>query len=88
MIRASDLLGCVVRTEAGSKLGRVHDLRVRRDGPEWLLVGLVVGRGGLIARLGNGGGEPRVPGRLVPWQSIVALADGAITVRDDHPTDR
>jgi sporulation protein YlmC with PRC-barrel domain len=87
MIRASDLLGCVVRTEAGSTLGRVHDLRVRHDGAEWLLVGLVVGRGGLIARLGNGGGKPRLPGRLVPWQSIVALADGAVTVGDDDQAD-
>jgi sporulation protein YlmC with PRC-barrel domain len=86
MIRASDLLGCVVHTEAGIKLGRVHDLRARRDGTQWLLVGLVVGRGGLIARLGNGGGEQR-HSRVVPWQSIVALADGAITVRDEDKTD-
>ena len=54
MIRASDLFGCVVRTESGEKLGRVHDLRALFDGRSWTVVGLVVGRGGLVARLASG----------------------------------
>jgi hypothetical protein len=83
MILASDLIGCVVRTESGSKLGRVHDLRAHRDGDEWLLVGLVVGRGGMAARLGQGEGGAVRTGRVIDWPSIVGLADGSITVRDD-----
>jgi hypothetical protein len=93
MILASDLIGCVVRTESGSKLGRVHDLRAHRDGDEWLLVGLVVGRGGMVARLGQGEGEGEGEGgggggsvrtgRVIDWPSIVGLDDGSITVRDD-----
>ncbi len=87
MIRASDLIGCVVRTQSGTKLGRVHDLRAQADGEGWLLTGLVVGRSGMIARLGNGGGEAVREGRLVPWKAIVELDDGLVTVRDDvHAT--
>jgi hypothetical protein len=32
MIRASELLGCVVRTQAVNKLGRVADLSAHADG--------------------------------------------------------
>jgi sporulation protein YlmC with PRC-barrel domain len=87
MILASDLIGCVVRTESGSKLGRVHDLRAHRDGGEWLLVGLVVGRGGMVARLGQGEGGSVRTGRVIDWPSIVGLDDGSITVRDDVDPD-
>lgn len=83
MIRASDLIGSVVRTQSGDKLGRVHDLRAHADGEGWLLVGLVVGRSGMIARLGNGGGTAVRRGRVVPWQAIVSLDDGLVTVRDE-----
>ena len=46
MIRASDLIGCELRTESGKRLGRVHDLRAQAAGDGWVLVGLVVGRAG------------------------------------------
>jgi sporulation protein YlmC with PRC-barrel domain len=82
MIRASDLLGSEVRTESGDRLGRVHDLRAHQDGGGWVLIGLVVGRGGLRARLGVGGDEPVREGNVVPWEAVVALDDGRITVRD------
>ncbi|MCA1690365.1 MAG: hypothetical protein LC720_08075, partial [Actinobacteria bacterium] len=49
----------------------------------WLLAGLVVGRGGMIARLGHGGGRSIRPGRFVPWPAIVTLDDGIITIRND-----
>ena len=83
MIRASDLIGCVVRTESGSELGRVHDLRAHRNGAEWLLVGLVIGRGGMVARLGRGDGGSVRAGRVIDWPSIVGLEPGTVTVRDD-----
>jgi sporulation protein YlmC with PRC-barrel domain len=84
VIRASDLLGCVVHTESGRKVGRVHDLRARMTASDWLLIGLVVGRGGMLSRLvGDGVGAGRVSGGdVVPWQAITRLEDGRITIRD------
>jgi sporulation protein YlmC with PRC-barrel domain len=85
MIRASDLIGCDVRTESGEKLGRVHDLRAQESDGEWLLLGIVVGRGGVVARLVTGatGDDPVRDGRVLPWEAVTRLADGAITVRDE-----
>lgn len=81
MIRASDLIGCRVCTESGAKLGRVHDLRAHEDGDEWLLVGLVIGRGGLSARFAGGDGKPFRDGKVVPWERIARLEDGLVVVR-------
>jgi sporulation protein YlmC with PRC-barrel domain len=83
MIRASDLLGCSVRTESGAKLGRVHDLRVERAGEDWQLAGLMVGRRGMLARLTGGKGETTHAGDIIPWESITSLQDGIVTVRND-----
>jgi sporulation protein YlmC with PRC-barrel domain len=84
VIRASDLIGSVVRTESGERLGRVHDLRAHAEGEQWHLVGLVVGPRGLVARFGEGeDGAPVRAGRIVPWEAITSLEDGSITVRDE-----
>jgi sporulation protein YlmC with PRC-barrel domain len=82
MIYASDMLGSEVRTESGERLGRVHDLRALRDDHGWQLVGLVVGRGGLRARLGAGNEESVREGNVIPWEAVLALDDGRITVSD------
>jgi sporulation protein YlmC with PRC-barrel domain len=82
MIRASDLIGCVVRTESGERLGRVHDLRASSVDGEWQLDGLIVGRGGMIARMIGSGPDPLVRGDLVPWGQITRLDEGLISVRD------
>jgi sporulation protein YlmC with PRC-barrel domain len=84
MIRASDLIGCDVRTESGEKLGRVHDLRAHESGGEWLLMGIVVGRGGMVARLVTGatGDDPVLEGRVLPWEAVTRLEEGEITVSD------
>jgi sporulation protein YlmC with PRC-barrel domain len=84
MIRASDLIGCVVCTESGTKIGRVHDLRAHadRDGG-WRLMGLVVSGGGIKARLAGGGEEPLSAGDVVAWQAVTRLEDGLVTVRDE-----
>jgi sporulation protein YlmC with PRC-barrel domain len=85
MIKASDLIGCVVSTQSGRKLGRVHDLRAscREDG--WLLSGLVIAKGGMLARLGASGasGGPTTAGDVIAWQAVTHLGDGQITIRDD-----
>jgi sporulation protein YlmC with PRC-barrel domain len=83
MIRASDLIGAVVHSESGEKLGRVHDLRAHHMDGEWRLVGLLVGERGIVARLvGGTEEEPVRGGRVVPWEAIAKLEDGSITVRD------
>jgi sporulation protein YlmC with PRC-barrel domain len=86
VIRASDLIGCIVRTESGTALGRVHDLRAER-GPEdtWQLTGLVIGPKAMLERLGITGAnreEPFGAGRVVAWPSITRLEEGTITVSD------
>ena len=84
MIRASDLVGCVLRTQSGGRLGRVHDLRAQAVNDGWLLVGLVVGRGGMVARLvGDTGPDPLVRGDVIPWRAVTALEDGRVIVRDE-----
>ena len=82
MIRASDLIGCVVRTESGVRLGRVHDLRVRAADGGWQLEGLIVGGGGMLARMVGSGPDPLVRGDVIPWDAITALGEGVISVRD------
>jgi sporulation protein YlmC with PRC-barrel domain len=82
VIRASDLIGCVVQTESGERLGRVHDLRAHRGEDGWLLVGVVIGRGGLRERFGAGGDEPLGSGDVVAWEAITRLEEGRITVLD------
>ena len=84
MIRATDLMGCEVRTEGGEKLGRVHDLRAHlSEGGGWLLMGIVVGGGGLRERFAGGASEPvRAGGNVIPWEAITRLESGLVTVRD------
>lgn len=82
MIRASDLLGCVVQTESGKRLGRVHDLRARATPGGWRLDGLIVGRAGMVARMTGSGPDPMVRGDMIPWDAITALQDGLVRTRD------
>ena len=82
MIRATDLIGCVVQNESGKRLGRVHDLRARAVDGGWELEGLIVGRAGMIARMIGSGPDPLVAGEVVPWQAITALSDGLVRTRD------
>ena len=83
MIRASELIGARVCTESGEKLGRVHELRALGGDGEWRLVGLIVGPGGMLARLtGAGEKDPTGAGRVVPWEAVTRVEDGSITVRD------
>ncbi|HST54350.1 MAG TPA: hypothetical protein VLJ42_00445 [Solirubrobacteraceae bacterium] len=90
MIRASDLIGCVLRTESGERLGRVHDLRAHAVSDGWELDGLVIGRGGMAARLigGDNSPDPMVQGDVIPWRAVTALEHGLITVRGWDPEAR
>jgi sporulation protein YlmC with PRC-barrel domain len=85
-VRLSEILGSRVTTVSGKSLGHVFDVRGEL-GPETLRVtGLVVGRLGLLERLGIG-----TPGRrerlrtddVIPWGRVVSATSRAVVVRDE-----
>jgi sporulation protein YlmC with PRC-barrel domain len=82
VIRASDLIGCVVQTESGERIGRVHDLRARAIDGGWQLDGLIVGRGGMLARMTGSRPDPLVRGDAIPWTAITAVSNGLVRIRD------
>ena len=53
-VRLSDLLGLHVRDESGRRLGSVHDVRGELTPRALRATGLVLGRLGLLERLGIG----------------------------------
>ena len=81
MIRASDLIGCVVRTQSGQSIGRVHDLRASAVAGGWQLDGLVIGRYGMFERMTGAGPDPTVRGDVLPWSAVTALSEGVIEIR-------
>ncbi|MEA2141082.1 MAG: PRC-barrel domain [Solirubrobacteraceae bacterium] len=82
MIRASDLIGCELRTESGERLGHVHDLRAERADDHWRLSGLVLGRRGISARLLGTGPDPLISGGVIAWEAVSRLELGCIIVRN------
>ena len=88
-MRLSELLGAPVRTSAGRSLGHVHDVRARiGDDGELIVTGLVVGRLGLLERLGIGasGREERLRSRdVVAWEQVESAQAGLVVVRDPGP---
>jgi sporulation protein YlmC with PRC-barrel domain len=91
-MRLSDLLGLSVVTESGEKLGHVYDVRVQRDerssadraGQKWQVKGIVVGRRGLVERLGLAASDarPLLNEDVVPWSAILRIGEQAVTARD------
>jgi sporulation protein YlmC with PRC-barrel domain len=84
-MRLSDLLGRNVATESGDSLGRVHDLRGELAPGALRITGLVVGRSGVLERLGIG--APKSAARIrtkdiVPWEAVVRADRRGIVVRD------
>ena len=84
-MRLSDLLSLEVRTESGEKLGRVHDVRGELTTRSLKITGLVVGKIGLLERLGLGAPEStdRVrPRDAVPWSAVVRADRRGVVVKD------
>ena len=84
-MRLSDLLGTPVRTESGESLGHVHDLRGELTPRTLRVTGIVVGRAGVLERLGIG--APRAGARIrthdvVPWKDVVRATRSEIVVRE------
>ena len=85
-MRLSALLGTKVTTASGESLGRVHDVRARwdeRSGP--VVTGLLVGRLGVLERLGLG--APQRAERLrghdaIPWRDVLEAGPHGVIVRD------
>jgi sporulation protein YlmC with PRC-barrel domain len=84
-MRFSDLHGVRVRTESGRELGRVHDLRAELTPSTLTVTGVVVGKAGLIERLGIGAPTSAVRIRthdVIAWRDIVRADRRAVIVRD------
>jgi sporulation protein YlmC with PRC-barrel domain len=88
VIRASDLIGCELRTESGQRLGHVHDLRVERADDDWHLSGLVLGRRGISTRLVGTGADPLIGGEVIAWEAVRRIVDGCVIVRDTAAVPR
>jgi sporulation protein YlmC with PRC-barrel domain len=73
----TSLLGRVVVTDDGRRLGMCHDLRAELTGSSLRVTGLVVGRRGLLERLGLG----RRPRAGVPWEAVTRIEGKRIVVR-------
>jgi sporulation protein YlmC with PRC-barrel domain len=91
-MRISDLLEARVETEDGEKLGRVHDVRVRRlerrssEGYGMRVLGLVTGGRGVRERLGTDTARtpgPTVERDFIDWERVreVDGEAGLIVVR-------
>ena len=84
-MRLSEVLGLPVRTEGGTSLGHVHDVRAELRPRTLRVTGLVVGRWGMLERLGIGAPESGARIRahdVVPWSAVVRLDRRGIVVRD------
>jgi sporulation protein YlmC with PRC-barrel domain len=84
-VRVSSLLGAEVRTESGERLGHVHDVRAKLTASSLRVMGLVVGRYGVLERLGIG--APRSAARIrahdvVPWSAVIRADRRGVVVRD------
>jgi sporulation protein YlmC with PRC-barrel domain len=86
----TDLLGVPVRTESGESVGHVHDIRGELDARSLRVTGIVVGRLGLLERLGLG--APRTPLRVrtrdvLPWSQVVRADRRGVVVRSQAKGD-
>jgi sporulation protein YlmC with PRC-barrel domain len=87
-MRLSNLLRRRVVTESGRKLGHVHDVRAVWRGDRCVVVGIVVGRHGLLEHFGLGVGsgrhwtKMRHTENVVNWDAIVRVASGKVVVLD------
>jgi sporulation protein YlmC with PRC-barrel domain len=83
-MRLSDLLGAKVVTEEGESLGHVHDLRGELTTRSLRVTGLVVGKVGVLERLGVGapGSALRIRSKdLVAWKDVARADRRRVVVR-------
>jgi sporulation protein YlmC with PRC-barrel domain len=84
-VRVSEILGLEVKTESGQEVGRVYDVRADLTERSLKVTGLVVGRRGLLERLGidapKASERVRTPDALA-WSDVVRLDRRGVIVRD------
>jgi sporulation protein YlmC with PRC-barrel domain len=83
-MRLSELIGLPVATETGEDLGHVHDVRGDLTARTLWVTGLVVGKAGVLERLGLG--APRTHLRIrshdvVEWKDVTRVDRRGVVVR-------
>ena len=77
----SSLVGRVVETESGRRLGRCHDMRAVLDRGLPRVESLVVGRGGRLEHFGIGTPKAHAPNAVL-WEAVVKIEGDRILVKD------
>ncbi|HEU5279572.1 MAG TPA: PRC-barrel domain-containing protein [Gaiellaceae bacterium] len=77
----SSIVGRMVETESGRRLGRCRDLRAVLDTRRPVVRELVVGRRGRLEHLGIRTRRRNSPD-AVPWEAVVRVEGSRIVVRD------
>ena len=87
-MRLSELLKREVVSESGQRLGHVHDVRGELANGHLRVMGLVVGKPGILERYGvgthgsGGPGQAKVHGfPIIPWERVVRVGE-KVVVRD------
>jgi sporulation protein YlmC with PRC-barrel domain len=75
------MLGRVVETESGRRLGRCSDMRASLGAGRPKVNELVVGRRGRLEHFGIGTPRGQTPD-AVPWEAVVRIDRDRIVVRD------
>jgi len=73
-LRLDRLIGRMVRTANHRRLGRIEEIRAERRASDWVVVEYVLGRAGLLERLGLGArllfGRRRAAGYVARWDQV------------------
>ena len=77
----SSMVGRVVETESGRRIGRCRDMRADLGRGRPRITELVVGRRGLLEHFGIGTPRGQAPD-AVAWEAVVRVDGGRIVVRD------
>ena len=84
-MRLSELIGLDVHTESGDHIGHVHDVRGELTPRTLKVTGLVVGRVGMLERLGLRAfrhHERLRTGDMILWRDVVRADRRGVVVRD------
>ena len=84
-MRLSELLGTPVTSESGNRLGYVRDVRAEIRPRHVAITGLVVGKLGVLERLGIGAPTTTVRIRtrdVIPWEHVIRADRRGIVVQD------
>jgi sporulation protein YlmC with PRC-barrel domain len=75
------MVGRMVETESGRRIGRCRDMRAIAGRGNLKVTELVVGRRGRLEHFGIGTPRAHTPD-AVPWESVVRIEGSRIVVRD------